>query len=331
MPELPSVSIIIPCRNEKKFIAQCLDSVLKNNYPQDKIEILVMDGMSNDGTRDVIQDYNRKYPFIRMLDNPKIVAPSALNIGIKNAKNNIIIRMDAHATYKSDYIFKCATYLKKYNADNIGGIWVIMPRKNTIIGRGIAKSMSSFFGTGNAYYKIGSKNLKRVDTVPFGCFKKEIFDKVGMFDERLARSQDMEFNLRLKKAGGRVFLFPEIVGYYYVRSDLKDFFVHNFKDGIWAVYPLKFVKMPFRPRHYVPLVFVSALLLSLILGFFAKIFFYFFLGLFLVYLLFLTFFSVKVFLREKDPGLLISLPLAFLTRHFAYGLGSIVGIIKLLI
>lgn len=330
MENLPSVSIIIPCRNEKEFMPLCLNSLLDNNYPQDKMEILVIDGMSKDGTREIVKEYVKKYSFIHLVDNPKFITPSALNIGVKKSRNNIIIRIDAHAVYKTDYISKSVTYLEKYNADNIGGIWIIVPRKNTIIGRGIARSLSSFFGTGNAYYKIGSEGFKTVDTVPFGCYRKEIFSKIGFFNENLERSQDMEFNTRLKKNGGKIYLFPEIVGYYYARSTLKDFFIHNFKDGVWAVYPLKFTKIFFRPRHYIPLAFVALLILFLSLSFFNKNFFYFFFALIFIYLIFLIYFSIRISFSDKDATFLISLPIAFMVRHFSYGLGSIVGIIKLL-
>jgi len=328
--KFPSVSIIIPCRNEGKFISKCLDSVLDNNYPEDSIELFVIDGMSTDGTREIVKNYSKKYKFIHLLDNQKYITPVALNIGIKEAKNNIIIRMDAHATFKNDYILKCATFLEEYDADDIGGIWVIKPRENTILGRGIAKSMSSFLGTGDAYYKIGSEKLKIVDTVPFGCYRKELFNKVGFFNENLERSQDMEFNLRLKKAGGKIYLFPEIVGYYFARSKLKDFIIHNFKDGIWAVYPLKFVKIPFRPRHYVPLLFVSGLIILFLLGLFVKSFLYLFFGVILFYILVLFYSAVKTSIKEKDVTYFISLPIALIVRHFAYGFGSIFGVIKLL-
>lgn len=328
--DYPAVSVIIPCRNEAKFISKCLDSVLANDYPKDKIEVFIVDGMSTDGTREIVNEYNKKHPFIILLDNPKRITPVALNIGIRRAKNSIIIRMDAHATFKNDYIFKCATYLEKYGADDIGGIWIIQPRENTIMGRGIAMAMSSFFGTGDAYYKIGAEKLKIVDTVPFGCYRKEIFDKIGFFNENLERSQDMEFNLRLKKAGGKIYLFPEIVGYYFARSKLKDFLIHNFKDGIWAVYPLKFIKVLFRPRHYAPLVFVSGLITLFILGLFIKPFYFMFLAAVAIYLSVLMFVTIKVSLKEKDATYLFSLPVSLLVRHFAYGFGSIFGIIKLL-
>ena len=329
MQDLPFVSIIIPCRNEEEFVGKCLDSLFSNDYPKDKMEVFVIDGMSKDGTREVLKRYQKKYPFINILENQKKIVPVALNMGIKKARSDIIIRMDAHATYKKDYILKSVTYLKKYDADNIGGIWVIIPRNKTLVGKAIAKTMSSPFGTGDAYYKIGAEKLRIVDTVPFGCYKKEVFKKIGFFNENLARSQDMEFNLRLKKAGGRIFLFPEIVGYYYVRSTLKSFFAHNFIDGIWIIYPLKFTKILFRPRHYIPFIFISTLLIIGVLGIFFPIFFWLFLFLIALYFLVTVYFSIKIALKEKELGFLFLLPLVFAIRHFGYGLGSIWGLIKL--
>lgn len=323
------VSIIIPCRNEEKFIAQCLDSVLANDYPKDKMQVFVVDGMSKDKTREILEKYIRKYPFIKLLDNPKYIAATALNIGIRESKGSIIMRMDAHATYDKSYISKCVGYLEKYDADNVGGVISIIPRDKAMMGKGIVKAMSSFLGSGDARYKTGSKNFLETDTVPFGCFKREIFEKIGFFNENLQRSQDMEFNIRLKKAGGKIYLFPDIVSYYYVRSGLKDFFVHNFKDGIWAVYPLKFVRMPFKPRHYIPLAFVSGLIFLFLFGLFLKPFLCLFLGIVALYVLVLLYSAVKVSLKENDATYLFSLPVSLATRHFAYGFGSVFGIIKL--
>jgi glycosyltransferase involved in cell wall biosynthesis len=324
------ISVIIPCRNEGKFIGKCLDSIVNGDYPKDSLEVLVVDGMSSDNSRNIIKEYSQKYSFIKLVDNPKYIAPVALNIGIKNSKGNIIVRMDAHTTYEKDYILRCVNYLQKYDADNVGGMISILPRQNTFMGRGIAQSMSSSFGAGGASYKTGSNNFKEVDTVPFGCFKKEVFNRVGFFNENLERSQDMEFNLRLKKAGGKIYLFPDIVSYYYVRSNLKDFFMHNFKDGIWAVYPLKFVKMAFKPRHYAPLVFVSGLIFLLLAGIIFRPFLYLFFGVVIMYLSAMIYFSAKISFSEKKPEFLVSLPLAFIARHFGYGIGSIIGLLKLL-
>ena len=315
MENLPLVSVIIPCRDEEKFIKECINSIIANDYPKERLEILIVDGMSEDRTREIVKSYIEKYPYIKLLNNSQKYTPFALNIGIKQAKGEIIMRMDAHATYKNDYISKCLKYLNEYKADNVGGIWITMSKKNTLVGKSIAFALSHPFGAGNAYYRMGGQQEpKEVDTVPFGCYKREVFDKIGLFNENLVRSQDMEFNLRLKKAGGKILLVPEIVSYYYPKSNLKDFFLHNFEDGVWAIYPLKFVKAPLRLRHYIPLFFVLTLPLSI-----------------WPYILVSLFFSFKITLIKKDVRLFFVMPLVFSVRHFGYGLGSVWGLIKLII
>ena len=324
------VSAIIPCRNEEKFIGKCLDSVIAQDFPKDNFEILVIDGMSDDKTRETINEYVKKYPFIKLLDNPKKFTPFALNIGIKNAKGEVIVRMDAHSVYIKDYISKCIKYLKEYEVDNVGGIWKIMPSEKTLINKAIALVSSSFFGAGNAHYRTGySKGPKFVDTVFLGCYKKETFEKIGLYNENLARSYDMEFNSRLRKAGGKILLFPDIITYYYPKPTLKEFFGHNLLDGIWAIYPLKF-GASLKLRHYVPFIFVLSLIFSLILSFFFKPTIYLFLFIIGLYLLASLFFSISIAIREKNLGLFFVLPLAFACRHFGYGLGSLVGLIKLI-
>jgi len=313
MENLPLVSVIIPCRNEEKFISRCLDSIVTNDYPKEKLEVLIIDGMSDDKTREIIDGYIKQYSYIKLLDNHKKFTPFALNIGVKESKGEIIIRMDAHSTYKKDYISTCIKYLNEYDADNIGGIWKIIPREKTLVAKSIAFASSSIFGAGDAYYRRGYSGEPRwVDTVFGGCYKKEVFDKIGLFNENLLRSQDMEFNLRLRKAGGKILLVPDIVSYYYPKSNLKDFFLHNFEDGIWAICPLKFIRMPLKLRHYIPLFFVLTLPLN--------IWFYIPLSLF---------FSLQIAFREKDFRLFLVMPLAFGARHIGYGLGSIIGLIKL--
>lgn len=327
MGNTPFVSIIIPCRNEEKFIGKCLDSITEQDYPKDKTEILVVDGVSEDGTRKIIENYSKKYPFVKLLDNPKKFTPFALNIGIKNSKGEVIIRMDSHASYERDYISKCVKYLKEYNADNVGGVIKTKPAVNTSIAKAIAFCVSSFFGAGGSHFRTGSKNPRWVDTVFGGCYKKEVFDKIGLFNEKLIRSQDFEFNLRLKKAGGKILLVPDIVAYYYPQPTLEGFFKHNFEDGVWAILPLKFVKVPFNLRHYIPLLFVSGFILTFIFGIFffpARVLFDLVFG---SYLLLNLFFSFGIALRRGFKYLFI-MPIVFTYRHFGYGLGSIFGLIK---
>jgi len=326
------VSVIIPCRNEEKYIEECLNSVINQDYPKEKLEVLVVDGMSEDRTREVIEKYTKQYPFIKLLNNPKKITPVAFNIGVKQAKGDLIIIMGAHCIYKRNYISNCVRYSNTYNADNIGGIWEILPGEKTLVAKSIAFASSSIFGAGDAYYRRGyDKGIKEVDTVFGGCYKKEVFEKVGLFNENLLRSQDMEFNLRLRKAGGKILLAPDIVSYYYPKSNLKDFFLHNIEDGIWVIYPLKFVKMPFKLRHYIPLLFVGGLIGSLFLSIFFPLFFWLFLFVFGLYSAFNLYFSAKIAIREKDFRYLFLIPVAFATRHIGYGLGSVWGLIKLII
>ena len=269
--QLAFVSIIIPCRNEEKFIGKCLDSLIDQDYPKEKLEILVIDGGSKDKTKEVVNTYSKKYDFIKLFDNPKNITPTAMNIGIKNAKGEIVSKTDAHTTYQKDYVSKSIRYLFEYNADCVGGIALAKAKSNSLIAKAITLVLSDKFGGGGAFRTRVEKSTF-TDTA-FGCFyKKEIFEKIGLFNEKLKRSQDIEFNLRLNKAGGKVLLAPDIISYYYPKSNLKEFFGHNLIDGFWTVYPLKFKVKFFSIRHLVPLGFFAAILGGLILGIFFKIF-----------------------------------------------------------
>lgn len=327
MSEKIIVSIIIPCRNEETFVGKCLNSIMNNDYPKDKMEIIVVDGMSDDGTKSILKEYTEKYSVIKLYDNPKRIVPSAMNIGIRNAQGEIIIRMDAHNTYEKDYISKCVQNLKDFNADNVGGIWVTIPGDNTIVAKSVALALSHSFGVGNAYFRIGSKEPKYVDTVPFGCYKRNVFDKIGLFNENLVRNQDIEFNLRLKKAGGKILLVPDIVSYYHARPTLKALARNNFWNGFWVIYSTKFAKMPFSMRHLIPFYFVSSLTASLILTPFHYYFFYLLVFILGTYYFLNMLFSLKLTLRhglKYFPALVV----IFSTLHFSYGLGSMWGSIK---
>ncbi len=312
---LTMVSVIIPCLNEEKFISDCLDSIIANDYPKDNLEVLVVDGMSADKTREIVRNYKEKYSFLKLLDNPKVITPAAMNVGIKNSKGEIIIKMDAHSVYEKDYISKCVEHLKQSGADNVGGVLKAIPSKNSLSAKAIAISLSHFFGAGGSYFRIGVSEPREVDTVAFGCYWKKIFDKIGLFDERMAKIEDLELNLRLRKAGGKIMIFPDIKAFYYPSSDnLKNFLKHNFIDGIWTTYPLKFGFVSGSWRHYVPLIFILTLRLSV-----------------WPYLLLSLFFSLKIAIMEKDIKLFFVMPLVFGIRHFGYGIGSLVGLIKLII
>jgi len=323
------VSIIIPCRNEEKFISQCLDSLINQNYPKDKLEILVIDGASTDKTKNIVSLYIQKYKFIKLFDNPQKTTPISMNIGIKNAQGEIITKTDAHTIYPQNYVSKSIKYLSEYKTACVGGIAKAMPKTNSLSAKAISLILSSRFGSGSSF-RTGVKKPQWADTA-FGCFyKKEVFKKIGLYNENLIRSQDMEFNLRLKKAGGKILLVPEIVTRYYPKSTLKEFFKHNFLDGIWTIYPLKF-GLSLKLRHYIPFVFIFSLIVPLTLSVFFKPMIYLFLFIIGLYLFTSLFFSISIAIKEKNFGFVFLLPLAFACRHFGYGLGSLIGLIKLIL
>ena len=208
---------------------------------------------------------------------------------------------------------------------------ITLPQQNTLLGKAIVSVLTSRFGVGNSDFRTGAKQSKETDTVFGGCYKKEIFEKIGFFNEDLSGSQDIEFNTRLKKSGGRIMLFPDIISYYYACSDFNSFCKSNFRNGIWAVYPMKFMKyIPVRIRHLIPLIFISSLLGSLVLLFFSQIFIYLFWLIIFAYLLTNFYFSGKVFFREKDWRYFFVTILIFFVFHMSYSLGSLFGLIGVL-
>lgn len=262
MFDRPLVSVLIPCLNEERFIGRCLESILVNDYPKDRLEVLVIDGMSEDRTRATIENYTSRCTFIRLLDNPQKITPVALNIGIANAKGEIIMRMDAHSTYPPNYISGLVGWLEKSQADNVGGVWFTVPAIQTCMAEAIALALSHPFGVGNAYFRIGVKEPRWVDTVPFGCYRREVFDRIGMFDEELVRNQDGEFNHRLIKRGGRVLLVPDIVSYYYARESLPKLWRMYFQYGYFKPLVAKKLGGILTVRQVIPAVFVLSLLVS---------------------------------------------------------------------
>jgi len=328
---VPFVSIIIPCRNERRFVGDCLQSIIDNDYSKERLEVLVIDGMSDDGTPDVIREFTQSSPWIRLIENPRKITPVALNIGIANSKGETILWMSAHNRYEKDYVSRSVECLEKYGADNVGGIMRTLPREDTFTGKAIVASLSHHFGVGNSYFRVMPKEPKWVDTVFGGCYRKEVFDRVGLFNENLVRGQDMEFNLRLKKARGKTLLVPDIVSYYYARSDIKSFWEHNFTNGVWAILPFLYSPiMPVSWRHLVPLIFVSSLLGSCVLGLLWPLFLYLFVAILGAYVLTNLAASFQLSVQRRDIRYLIAMPFIFGALHVGYGLGSLWGFLRLL-
>ena len=325
------VTIIIPCRNEEKYISSCLDSVIKQDFPKEKLEVLVVDGMSEDKTKLVIEEYSAQYNFIKLLENPRKIIPTAMNIGIQNARGSIVMKIDAHTVYESNYISQCIKYLENYKADNVGGLQIAIPREDTLTGHSIVQALSHPFGVGNARHRfLSDQKPLWADTTYSGCFRKEIFNRIGLYDENIARSEDIAINTRLKKSGGKILLVPEIKTYYYARSNFREYIKHNFDNGFWITYPLKFGRWISSLRHLIPLIFTSSLLTSGLLSFFSGLFLDLFLFIFISYCILNLYFSRRISLKQGNFRYFFTMPLIFFLLHFFYGLGSIWGIIKVI-
>lgn len=327
----PFVSLIIPCRNEKHYIARCLASIAAQDYPPQKMEVLIIDGASEDRTKTIAAQFIRKYPFMRILDNQKKIVPSAMNRGIRQAKGEVIMKIDAHAAYPSSYVSSCVANLINLNADNVGGILITKPAHSGMGAKAIARSLSHVFGIGSSPFRKNqtSKKPREVDTVAFGCYRRSVFEKIGLYNENLTKSSDMELNIRLKNAGGKIMLAPTIFAYYYADPTFKKFWNHNFIDGVWATYPIKFTRLLLRPRHFIPLAFVAMLFLLLFISPFWRTSFEIFLLMLGAYILASLAASLSIAFKEKNLAYLFLMPLAFAARHFAYGIGSLWGIVKL--
>ena len=321
------ISIVIACRNEEKNIEKCLDSLIQQNYPKENLEIIIADGASTDNTKEIIKKIQFSNPIfqIKSLNNHKKIKPFGVNIGIKEAKGDIIIIFDAHSFADKNFIAKNVEYLQKTDADCVGG--PIETINESLKGKIISLILSSPFGVGGSRFRT-SKKEEYVDTVAYGAYKKSVFKKIGLFNEKLIRNHDIEFNSRLIKSGGKIFMTPEIKSYYHCPDSFIRLAKQGFLNGLWNVYTQKIVPGSLKLRHFIPLCFILSLLGGIILSFFTV------LGKFLLsvivgcYILADIIFSVKIALKSN----LIYLPLlfvGFIILHLSYGLGSFWGILTL--
>ena len=327
---LPLVSVIIPCRNEAPYLARCLDSVLASDYPPERMEVLVAEGRSEDATRLVLERYAARDGRVRLVDNPEKITPFALNRAIRAARGEVIVRMDAHATVASDYVRLGVEHLASSGADNVGGNRRQHPQTPGPFAEPIRLVLSHPFGVGNAHYRTGAREPRFVDTVFGGCWRREVFARVGLFNEQLARSQDIEFNLRLRRAGGKILLVPDMVCDYYARSTFWKFCRHAWTDGIWSILPFAYTQgIPVRWRHLAPLAFVGSLAGSLAVAAAAPKLGWLSVAVAGPYLTVNLAASLQTAWKQRSASLALLLPLTFASFHLAYGSGSLWGAVRL--
>lgn len=323
------LSIVCPIYNEEKYIVQCIDSLLQQDYPKDDLEILLVDGMSTDNTRNIVKGYSDKYPFIHLLDNPKKIVPCAMNIGVKVAKGDIIIRLDAHANYEKDYFSVLSRRLIELGADNVGVVCKTDVLNKTPKTLAICEVLGNKFGVGNSTFRTGIEKVQEVDTVPFGCWRREVFEKYGMYDEHLIRNQDIELNKRIKRGGGKIFIVPDTYCTYLARETFSKLAKNNYGNGKWNILTVFYTKQmsALSIRHFIPLLFVLSLLLPLIGGLiWWSIALVGGLSL-LAYFLVLGSVSAKLMIEKHLSWRYLLM--SFLVLHLSYGWGSFVALVKL--
>lgn len=318
------VSVIIPIRNEGDHICPCLEAVLAQDYPAEQMETLVIDGYSTDNSRDVIIQYVQQYPQLRLLDNPRQTTAAALNIGIQAAQGDIIVRVDGHTIIAPDYISNCVKCLAQGKAVNVGGL--MRPVGVTYVGKAIALATTTPFGIGDSKFHY-LECEQYVDTVYMGAFRREVFDRVGLFDEELIRNQDYELNIRIRQAGGKILLSPAIKSTYTPRSSLLALWRQYFQYGYWKVRTLQKHPDSLQWRQAIPPLFILSLASTLFFGFIWQPVRYLFAAIAGSYLL-ANMVASTIAARRGGWQYLPVLPLVFASIHFAWGLGFWAGWIK---
>lgn len=325
--KLETVSVIVPVLNEEYYIGPFLDSIQKQDYDFRKIELILIDGNSKDKTVKIIQEKLQKtnIPF-QILTNPEKNTPKSVNLGIKQAKNDIIIRLDAHSEYPSNYISKCVYYLNETGADNVGCL--SNTKAEGTVGNAIAEVLSSKFGVGNSKFRTNSES-GYVDTVPYGTFRRSLFEKIGYFNEELLRSEDNEINYRIIKNGGKVYLFNDIASTYHPRNTISKLMKMAYENGKWGIYTSYFIPGSMKMRHFIPFAFVLSILVGILLCIFRiPILMELFFTELVLYLVLDFIFSFKNIKRG-----VIHCILCFMTYplfHISYGIGSIAGCFKII-
>ncbi|WP_428978991.1 glycosyltransferase family 2 protein [Clostridium tanneri] len=318
-----TVSIIIPCRNEEKYIEECLNSFVNQSYPKEGFEVFVCDGMSTDNTRELVKKYEEKYGNIKLVDNPGLSAPKGMNEGIKKSKADIVIIFGAHAYADKDFIKYNVEALKNKEVGCAGGPIETISEDDK--GTAIALAMSSPFGVGNALFRYAQEETY-VDTVAFGAYRKEVLDKIGYFDEELVRNQDDELNFRVVKSGYKVLLTPKVKSWYYSRPSLKKLWKQYYQYGFWKVRVMQKHGKPASVRHLVPMLFVSTNVLGIALGIFFKPILYLW---FLEVLLYLTCdIAAAIKVSKGKSGVLKYIPFIFPILHMSYGIGFMEGLVS---
>jgi len=321
------VSVILPVRNEEQFISETISCFLNNDFPNDRMEIIVIDGHSNDGTRVLVEKFVKVDSRVKLIDNPAKITPVGMNLGVKAARGEYILVAGCHSTYAQDYLKSCVEVIERTGAGCVGGYMETLPGGPGLVPDSIACATSSLFGVGGAKFRTGGNCECQVDALGVSFTKREVFDKVGLYNPLLVRNQDIEFSSRVRKAGYTIIASPAIKLKYHNRSTYKGLREQAFSNGKWNAYTLWLTGGGLRLRHFIPAAFVIALI-GLILftlwidGIFKWLLFAY-LGL---YLSVAIFDACRMCILTKQLNLLALILASYIQMHLCYGFGTIYGL-----
>ena len=322
----PLITVVMPVRNEGGFIERSLGSVLAQDYPGDRLEVIVADGMSTDTTREVIGRLAGSRADVRLVDNPRQIVATGLNLALREARGDVIVRVDGHTIIAPDYVRNCVRALTSTDAENVGGR--MTPVGQSGFGQAVAAATCSRFGVGGARFHY-STIREWVDTVYLGAWRRDLFSRVGNFDEEMVRNQDDEFNYRLRAHGGTILLDPAIKSEYYNRSTPWSLWKQYFQYGFWKVRVLQKHPRQMQPRQFIPGLFVLTLILLLLAIPIVSLSKFLILGSALAYLIANLSASVLTAIKSGcSLSVLPFVPVAFAIVHFAYGCGFLLGVFR---
>jgi glycosyltransferase involved in cell wall biosynthesis len=322
-----AVTAIVPCRNERNSIERCVSSILGQETCGGGIEVIVVDGLSDDGTPVILDKMAAEYPSLRVLTNPKRTMPAGVNIGIRAARGRYIAIMGAHNRYAADYLRQSVHVLEETNADNVGGSMFCEGRSH--VQRAIALAHHSKFSVGGAKWHNPDYEGP-AETVFGGVYRREVFERIGLFDEELVRNQDDELNLRLVQSGGRIWHSPRIQSWYSPRPTMMALFWQYVQYGYWRVRVIQKRKAAASSRQFIPGAFVFLLLSLPFTGIWWQVAFWVWIGLVVTYLVLSITVSTGIAARE-GWRFLCTLPVVFACYHIGYGVGTLRGIVDFIL
>lgn len=313
--------MVCPVYNEEKFIEKCIESLMYQTYPREMCEYIFVDGGSSDATVEIIERYSEESYGIKLLHNPKRIIPVSMNIGISAAQGEYIVRIDAHAEYPENYISRLIEEAELTGAENIGGLCDTLPSREGYVAEGISIALSTSFGMGNSHFRIGCDRIKEVDTVPFGCFRKDFLINAGGFDERFVRNQDDELNGRIIKRGGKILLIPDLKIKYYPRGDYRSLWRMWYGYALYKPMVAQSLGRPATLRQFVPLICMISAIAMCMSGMWPL--------LSACVFLWMSGGMVSAGRRSRNPGVMASALAAYFIVHGAYAVGYAAGIVRL--